>query len=121
MHPEIGSVVLHMCACVRSAWLVKTKGEGPVLKGTRLMSSSGEVLKRVDRRCSNECGQDLHRHVHLIHGRAKAAQVYPRELAVSICEGIAAQKMTNTFPKMWHTCGSVSASVTCACPSKLVV
>ena len=30
--------------------------------------------------------------MHPIQGRAKAAQVYPRDLAVSICEGIAAQK-----------------------------
>ena len=56
------------------------------------MSSSGEVLKRVDRRCLNLVGQDPHRHVHLIQGRAKAAQVYARYLAFSICEGIAAQK-----------------------------
>ena len=68
------------------------KGEAPVKKGHCLMSSSGEVLKRVDRRCSNEVGQGSYRHVHLIQGRAKAAQVYPGDLAVSICEGIAEQK-----------------------------
>ena len=37
-------------------------------------------------------GKDPHRHVHLIQGQAKAAQVYPRDSAVSIGEGIAAQK-----------------------------
>ena len=56
------------------------------------MSSSGEVLKRVDRKCSNGSDGPQHRHVHLIQGRAKAAQLYPRDLADSICEGKAAQK-----------------------------
>ena len=90
MHPEVGSVVLHVCAFGMLA--ENDKGEAPVRKGTRPMSSLGEALKRVDRTCSNESGQDHHRHVHLIQGRAKAAQVYHRELAISICEGIAAQK-----------------------------
>ena len=56
------------------------------------MSSTDEVLKRITRRCSNEGSEEKHRHVHLIQGRAKAAQVYPKDLAVCICEGIAAQK-----------------------------
>ena len=43
MHPEIGSVVLHMCALRMVA--EDEKGEAPVRKGTRRMSSSGEVLK----------------------------------------------------------------------------
>ena len=49
----------------------------------------------MNRQCSNENCKDKsqhHRHVHLISGRAKAAQVYPRRLGVLICEGIAAQK-----------------------------
>ena len=56
------------------------------------MTSSGQVLKRVDQICSNESGQDHHRHVYFIQGRAKATQAYPRELAISIRENIAAQK-----------------------------
>ena len=83
-------MVLHMCAFGMVA--EDEKGKAPVKNGIRLMSLSGEVLKRVGRRCSNEVGQNPHRHVHIIQGRAKAAQVYPRDLAVSICEGIAAQK-----------------------------
>ena len=76
MHTEIGSVVLHMCAFGMVA--EDEKGEAPVRKGTRLMSSLGAVLKRVDRRCSNEVGHNPHRHVHFIQGRANAAQVYLR-------------------------------------------
>ena len=66
MHPELGSVVLHMCAF--SMLAEDEKREARRRKGTRLMSSSGEVLKRFARRWSNEVGQDPHRHVHLIHG-----------------------------------------------------
>ena len=58
MHPEIGSVVLHMCAVGRVA--EDEKGEALVKNGNRLMSSWGEVLKCVDRRCLNEVGQDPH-------------------------------------------------------------
>ena len=89
-HAEVGSVVLHMCAFGMTS--TDEQGEAPVKKGTRLMSSSGEILKRVDRKWSNGSGGTPHWHVHLIQGRAKAAQVYPRDLADSICEGIAAQK-----------------------------
>ena len=94
-HAEVGSVVLHMFAFGMTS--TDEQGEAPVKKGTRLMSSSGEFLKRVDRKCSNGGGGTQHRHVHLIQGRAKAAQVYPRELADSLCEGIAAQKHIETL------------------------
>ena len=60
-------------------------------KPTRMISSSPEVLRRVEA-CSNELGGHRHRHVHLGQGRAKAAPVYPRELGMKICVGIAAQK-----------------------------
>ena len=94
-HAEVGSVVLHMCAFGMTS--TDEQSEAPLKKGTRLMSSSGEILKRVDRKCSNESGGTQHWHVHLIQGRAKAAQVYPRELADSICEEIAAQKRIESF------------------------
>ena len=92
MRPEVGKVELHMCAFGMKSR--DEQGERLVHKSTTLMSSSEEVLKIMDRRCSNE-GQDKrhhHRHVHLIQGRAKAAQVYPREFCERLCEGIAAQK-----------------------------
>ena len=56
------------------------------------MSSSPEVLKKVAARCSNEGGGEQHRHVHLVQGRARLAQVYPRSFGVAVCEGVAAQK-----------------------------
>ena len=62
-------------------------GSGLVAKPTTIMSSSPEILKRICRPCRGS-----HRHVHLISGRAHAAQVYPRQFCAALCEGIAAQK-----------------------------
>ena len=58
------------------------------------MTSSEEVLKRVSVRCSNETCDTAHkhRHIHLIQGRAKAAQVYPRLFGIRVCQGIRAQR-----------------------------
>ena len=90
MEPMVDAEVIHMCAYgMKSA---DELGEGLVKKPTKIMSSAPEVLKRVRARCTNEEGMEQHRHVALVQGRAKAAQVYPRELCVRICEGIAAQR-----------------------------
>ena len=53
-HAEFGSVVFHMFAFGMTS--IDEQGEAPVKKGTGLMSSSGEILKRVDRKCSNGDG-----------------------------------------------------------------
>ena len=96
---EVDSVVLHMCAFGMTA--KDDQGKGLVKKATRIMSSSAEILKRVNKKCTNaDCKEGrtrtpsesakgsvsakLHRHVHLISGRAKAAQVYPRQLRVLV-------------------------------------
>ena len=57
------------------------------------MSSSPEVLKRL-RGC--RCSGD-HRYVHLVSGRPRAAQVYPRAFSERLCEGIAAQKRLHSL------------------------
>ena len=95
LRPEVDATTIHMCAYGMKS--EDDKGEGLVKKATRIMSSSPEVLKRVEARCSNEDGGPQHRHVHLIQGRAKAAQVYPRALGINICEGIAAQKKLDSL------------------------
>jgi hypothetical protein len=90
LRPEVGAVTLHMCA-----FGMKGKdelGEDLVQKATRIMSSSEEVLKQVNLQCTNRGGGRQHRHVHLISGRAKYAQVYPRLFSERLCEGIASQK-----------------------------
>ena len=78
-------VDLNMCAFGMKAR--DEQGVGLVSKPTRIMTSAHEVAKRVNRKC---CGG--HRHVHLVSGRARAAQVYPRELCERICEGISVQR-----------------------------
>ena len=75
-HPAVDMKTVHMCAYGMKA--VDEQGEGLVKKPTRVASSSPEVLRRIEARCSNERNEDEHRHVHLIKGRVKAAQVYPR-------------------------------------------
>ena len=90
MRPEVGSVICHMCAFGMTS--EDKKGRGLVQKATRIMSSSEEILKRLDVKCSNKNGNEKHRHVHLEQGRAKQAQVYPRQFCKRVCEGIMAQK-----------------------------
>ena len=82
---EIDAVTIHICTFGMTG--IDEKGEAPVQKATRIMSSIVEILKRINRQypgCS--------RHAHLIQGRARAAQVCPREFGLRVCEGIATQK-----------------------------
>ena len=62
------------------------EGEGLVRKRTKILTNSDEVAKRVARKCSKH-----HRHVNLIGGRAKSAQLYPRAFSPAFCEGGAVQ------------------------------
>ena len=90
LRPEVGAITLHMCAFGMKGR--DELGEGLVQKATRIMSSSDQVLNQVNLQCSNSGGGQRHRHVHLISGRAKHAQVYPRLFSERLCEGIKAQK-----------------------------
>jgi hypothetical protein len=67
-------------------------GEGFVRKRTKVMTNAPEVAKRVAVRCGGG-----HRHVHLIGGKAKRAQLYPRAFSRAVCEGIAAQKRLHSL------------------------
>ena len=62
-------------------------GEALVRKRTKVLTNSPEVARRIARKCTGD-----HRHVHLIGGRAKRAQLYPRAFSQAVCEGIAAEK-----------------------------
>ena len=55
------------------------EGEGPVLKPTSFLTNSVELRKALDKRC-----EGCQRHVHLISGRAAAAQVYPKHFVVPL-------------------------------------
>jgi len=95
MEPQVDATTLHMCAYGMQS--EDEHGKGLVKKATRILSSSPEVLKKLAARCSNESGDSQHRHVHLIQGRAKAAQVYPREFSMRVCEGVAAQQRLDSL------------------------
>ena len=91
--PSVDTVVTHMC---RFGMTSRDKeGPGLVKKPTRFMSNSPEVIKVLDRKCTNsgQCKEEHHRHVILMEGRAKACQEYPKALCQAVCDGVAAQKL----------------------------
>ena len=75
-------------------WGMKSKdasGVGYVRKPTRWMTNSGVLAEILQKECPNKEGRAWHRHVMLVNGRAKAAQVYPPALVAAILKGIKAQ------------------------------
>ena len=69
-------------------------GQGLVKKDTKFMTNSEEIYKKLNVQCTNLGApkHEHHRHVHLISGRARHAQTYPRQLCQAVCKGVAAQK-----------------------------
>ena len=65
--------------------------EGPARKRTGFMTNSPCTAKKSNVHCPNRKGQEVHNHVILINGRAKAAQVYPPKLCRAVCEGLMEQ------------------------------
>eukprot|EP00973_Karenia_brevis_P015466 2115598-Karenia_brevis.AAC.1 len=72
------------------------KGEEvcPALKPTSFMTNSPCVADELNSRCENygKPKEQWHKHISLTNGRAKAAQVYPKELCRAFCRGISKQK-----------------------------
>ncbi len=75
LHPGVVKVVGHMCAYGMKS--VDEKFEGLVKKPTGWLTNSPYIAEQVSALCSNRWKGQLHRHVHLRSGRAKAAEVYP--------------------------------------------
>ena len=65
--------------------------EGLARKRTSFMTNSPCIANKLNRRCPNEKGQQVHEHVILINGRAKAAEIYPPVLCRAVCEGLVGQ------------------------------
>ena len=68
-------------------WKMKScdaSGEGYVKKMTRWVTNSGILAKIL----KGECNGTLHRHVHLVNGRAREAQKYPAPLVRAILKGV---------------------------------
>ena len=89
MRPESTRVETHMCRFHMGSR--DHQGEGKVLKPTYFATNCGGVAEELDRQCLNREGGEQHRHVPLLNGRAKAAQVYPPELCKAICRGFLRQ------------------------------
>eukprot|EP00973_Karenia_brevis_P057945 8066748-Karenia_brevis.AAC.1 len=81
---------IHMCAYGMTS--CDHEGTGLVYKPTSFATNSPHIANQLSRRCSNTNGRETHRHVHLVNGRAKFAQVYPPDLCRAICQGIYDQK-----------------------------
>ena len=93
--PSVARVRLDMCRVgMESHWHGKGGERGPVLKPTGMMTSPWCLQLELDLRCKGG-----HAHVHLVGGRASAAQEYPRDLCEAICRGIAEQKRQDVSRK----------------------
>ena len=87
---DVELVIVDMC----DFGMVSTNkyGEALVRKRTKILTNSPEVARRVARKCSGD-----HVHTHLMNGKAKRAQLYPRAFSKAVCEGIAAQKKLHSL------------------------
>ena len=82
-------VETHMCAFGMTS--EDSMGTGLVKKSTVFLTNCPRIAEHLDTKCTN-CGSDLdHRHVHLVDGRAAAAQQYPVKLCRAICRGLREQ------------------------------
>ncbi len=88
-HPGVIRTRGHMCAYGMNS--EDADGEGLVHKPTGWATNSPYVAEQVSKLCSNRWLGAKHRHVHLIFGRAKAAEVYPPRLCTAILKGLRAQ------------------------------
>ena len=71
-------------------------GDAPAKKTTKLITNMSMASVTLARRCSGQ-----HRHVHLVNGRAAAAEVYPRELCQAMVETLHLElKMQEHFEKI---------------------
>jgi hypothetical protein len=57
-----------------------------VKKPTKFMTNANEIVNELSKRC-----QGGHSHEHLVGGKAKAAEQYPKELCEAICRGLVKQ------------------------------
>ena len=67
------------------------QGEGSVKKETTWLTNSPILAQTLQGCCSNKEGKVWHRHVHLVDGRARAAQKYPPKLVHAILKAIRRQ------------------------------
>ena len=81
---NVKRVVAHMCQYGMTQ--EDENGTGWIKKPTAFMTNSEKIADRLQRKCVN-----LHRHIQLISGRAKQAEIYPDELCKQIVKGVVDQ------------------------------
>merc|ERR1712004_296309 len=74
-------VVGHMCQF--NMMQEDNEGLGLVKKPTGFLTNAPCIARRLDKKCSG-----MHRHITLVNGRAKAAEVYPDKLCRQIVLGL---------------------------------
>ena len=84
----------HIAYCNMCRFGMESKdeiGTGLVKKPTKFMTNSRKVHDRLNVKCENNVlpEGEKHRHVHLISGRARQAQIYPKALCQAVLKGIA--------------------------------
>ncbi len=95
-----GVVEIRVDQCAYGQMSRDERGVGLALKPTRFATNAPLLARILEKRCSNHMGQlPLHRHVHLMCGRASAAAIYPPAMCEAIVEGILNQKTADKTGK----------------------
>ena len=85
---RVFTVESHQCRFGLDSHISSKDGaRGPVKKPTGFMTSARCIATQLNKLCDGR-----HTHVHLVGGRAAAAQVYPDELCRAILRGVVRQK-----------------------------
>ena len=78
----VNTTVGHLCQ-YGMAIIDESGASVPIMKPTRWLSSSIQMLRRLSSKCKNE-----HKHGSLLNGKAAGAAIYPQKLCVEILKGI---------------------------------
>ena len=83
----LGVYVVDFYFCMLGMVAEDELGVEPARKPTRVITSSAQIFRALSEyRCDG-----THHHVHLMHGRASAAQVYPEMFCLLMCRAFARQ------------------------------
>ena len=116
--PSTMRVKLDMCQFGMVSHFTSKDGPlGPVKKPTGMLTKSWCLQLELAKTCPGN-----HEHVHLLGGRASAAQEYPKQLCEAICRGLAAQKkadLSYRFTTVPMGNSSVSSFLSLCCETTL--
>eukprot|EP00973_Karenia_brevis_P035276 4865280-Karenia_brevis.AAC.1 len=89
---QYGVIATNINMCAYGMQSTDEQGTSYVYKPTQFLTNSPAIAEKLADKCSNKTSRWPHRHVHLVNGRAKKAQVYPPGLCKAICHGLKIQK-----------------------------